>query len=159
MAACLRVLSAMLSAPSLQKALCGLVRWFPQHPKYCFLLLLCSSQVSSDRLYQCYHWEKHESCFSSSQLVQDFPSYGNWICPLKITNLSVILRGFFCVFILSKLSTKLLRLSEEISGTKVQRALRKEKKKTNSVSFFLSFFFFWCGTVYDKCFLASEQCQ
>lgn len=61
------------------------------------------------------------------------------------------------MFILSKLSKKLLRLSEEISGTKVQRALRKEKKKTISVSFLLPFF--WCRTVYDKCFLASEQCQ
>lgn len=59
------------------------------------------------------------------------------------------------MFILSKLSKKLLRLSEEISGTKVQRSLRKEKKI--SVSFLLPFF--WCRTVYDKCFLASEQCQ
>lgn len=64
------------------------------------------------------------------------------------------------MFILSKLSKKLLRLSEEISGTKVQRTLRNEKKKTISVSFLLPFFFFfWCRTVYDKCFLASEQCQ
>lgn len=46
------------------------------------------------------------------------------------------------MFILSKLSKKLLRLSEEISGTKVQRTLRNEKKKTISVSFLLPFFFF-----------------
>lgn len=52
------------------------------------------------------------------------------------------------MFILSKLSKKLLRLSEEISGTKVQRTLRNEKKKTISVSFLLPFFFFFGVELY-----------